>query len=178
MLGRALSKAVNDEFFRWFHLVRYEAARELADGATWHGFRPDEEMFREFVTVNLETDRAGCIADAKLCLDRAFIEHPKEGPFAREITASFLRWVLPETAQKEAGGFLQELGPNVIRFKGALAPAMSAPEPSALQRVYLGRDKDAAMDLGDVALRLTNLQARDGPRDPRHDWIWIRVARR
>ena len=100
---------------------------------------------------------------------------------AREITASFLRWVLPETAQKEAGGFLQELGdlgPNVIRFKGALAPAMSAPEPSALQRVYLGRDKDAAMDLGDVALRLTNLQARDGPRDPRHDWIWIRVARR
>jgi hypothetical protein len=55
---------------------------------------------------------------------------------------------------------------------------MSAPEPSALQRVYLGRDKDAAMDLGDVALRLTNLQARDGPRDPRHDWIWIRVARR
>jgi hypothetical protein len=96
MLGRALSKAVNDEFFRWFHLVRYEAARELADGATWHGFRPDGEKFRELVTVNLETDRAGCIADAKLCLDRAFIEHPKDGPFARDITATFLRWVLPE----------------------------------------------------------------------------------
>jgi hypothetical protein len=181
MLGRALSKAVNDDFFRWFHLVRYEAARELADGATWHGFRPDGEKFREFVTVNLETDRAGCIADAKLCLDRAFIEHSKDSPFARDITASFLRWALPEPAQKEAGGFLQELGdlgPNVIRFKGAPAPVSLAPEPSALHRVYLGRDKDAAMDLGDVALRLTNLQARDGPRDPRHDWIWIRVVRR
>jgi hypothetical protein len=42
----------------------------------------------------------------------------------------------------------------------------------------LGRDKDAAVDLPDIALRLTNLQARDGPRDPQHDWIWIRVVRR
>jgi hypothetical protein len=36
------------------------------------------------VTVNLETDRDGCIADAKLCLDRAFIEHAKEGALARD----------------------------------------------------------------------------------------------
>jgi hypothetical protein len=181
MLGRALTKAVNHQFFRWFHLVRYEAPRTLADGTTWHGFRPDGEKFRELVTVNLETDRAVCIADAKLCLDRAFVEHPKDAPFARDITASFLRWILPETEQREIGGFLQELGdlgPNVIRFRGAPAPAAAAPEPSALHRVYLGRDKDAAVDLRDMALRLTNLQARDGPRDPQHDWIWIRVVRR
>ena len=180
MLGRALVKAVDHEFFRWFHLVRYEAARDLADGATWHGFRPEGEKFRELVTVNLETDRAGCIADAKLCLDRAFIEHAKDAPFARDITAIFLRWILPEGAQREVGGFLQELGdlgPNVIRFKGAPAP-IAAAEPSALHRVYLGRDKDAAVEIGDVTLRLTNLQARDGPRDPQHDWIWIRVVRR
>jgi hypothetical protein len=180
MLGRALSKAVNHEFFRWFHLVRYEAPRTLADGTTWHGFRPEGEKFRDLVTVNLETDRAACIADAKLCLDRAFIEHPKDGPFARDISAGFLRWVLPETAQREIGGFLQELGdlgPNVIRLKGVSAPAV-AMEPSRLHRVYLGRDKDAAMDLADIALRLTNLQARDGPRDPQHDWIWIRAIRR
>jgi hypothetical protein len=181
MLGRALTEAVDHEFFRWFHLVRYEAARELTDGATWHGFRPDGEKFRALVTVNLETDRAGCIADAKLCLDRAFIEHSKDGPFARDVTASFLRWVLPEEVQKEVGGFLQELGdlgPNVIRFKGAPMPASAGGEPSGLHRVYLGRDKDAALDIGHVALRLTNLQARDGPRDPQHDWIWIRVVRR
>jgi len=180
MLGRALTKAVDHEFFRWFHLVRYEAPRGLADGATWHGFRPDGERFRDLVTVNLETDRSGCIADAKLCLDRAFIEHPKDGAFARDITASYLRWVLPEAAQKQAGGFLQELGdlgPNVIRFKGAPAPVVVA-EPSALYRVYQGKDKDAAVDLAEIALRLTNLQARDGPRDPQHDWIWIRVVRR
>jgi hypothetical protein len=58
--------------------------RELAGGATWHGFRPEGERFRELVTVNLETDRDGCIADAKLCLDRAFIEHAKEGALARD----------------------------------------------------------------------------------------------
>ncbi len=180
MLGRALSKAVDHEFFRWFNLVRYESPRALADGATWHGFRPDGERFRELATLNLETDSAGCIADAKLCLDRAFIEHGKDAPFARDITANFLRWVLPETAQRQAVGFLQELGdlgPNVIRLKGAPAPAAAA-EPSALYRVYLGRDKDASADLGEVALRLTNLQARDGPRDPQHDWIWIRVVGR
>jgi hypothetical protein len=180
MLGRALSKAVDHEFFRWFHLVRYEAARDLVDGATWHGFRPEGVKFRELVTVNLETDRAGCIADAKLCLDRAFIEHAKDAPFARDITASFLRWILPEAAQREVGGFLQELGdlgPNVIRFKGVPAP-VAAVESSALHRVYLGRDKDAAVTFGEGILRLTNLQARDGPRDPQHDWIWIRAVRR
>lgn len=179
MLGRALTRAVDHEFFRWFHLVRYEAPRGLADGATWHGFRPEGARFRDLVTVNLETDRVGIIADAKLCLDRAFIEHAKDGPFARDITASFLRWVLPEPVQNDLGDFLQELGdlgPNVIRFKGAPTPIPPA-QPSALHRVYLGQDKDAALDLTGVTVRLTNLQARDGPRDPQHDWIWIRVAR-
>jgi hypothetical protein len=179
MLGRALTQAVDHEFFRWFHLVRYEPPRGLADGATWHGFRPDGEKFRELVTVNLETDRAGVIADAKLCLDRAFIEHPKDGPFARDITTSFLRWILSETAQQAVGGFLLELGdpgPNVIRFKGAAVP-VPAGAPSALYRTFLGQDKDAAADLAGMSLRLTNLQAREGPRDPQHDWIWIRVLR-
>jgi hypothetical protein len=179
MLGRVLTQTVDQDFFRWFHLVRYEAPRGLADGATWHGFRPEGERFRDLVTVNLETDRATCIADAKLCLDRAFIEHPKDGAFARDITASFLRWVLPEAAQKEIGGFLQalgDLGPNVIRFKGAPAQVPAA-QPGALHRAYLGQDKDAAVDLKGMTLRLTNLQARDGPRDPQHDWIWIRVVR-
>ena len=179
MLGRVLTLTVDQDFFRWFHLVRYEPPRALADGAIWHGFRPEGERFRDLVTVNLETDRDTCITDAKLCLDRAFIEHPKDGAFARDITASFLRWVLPEAAQKEISGFLQELGdlgPNVIRFKGAPAPVPTA-QPSALHRAYLGQDKDASVDLKGMTLRLTNLQARDGPRDPQHDWIWIRVVR-
>src|SRR3954469_18127004 len=122
MLGRTLAQAVDQEFFRWFHLVRYEAARGLADGATWHGFRPEGEKFRDLVTVNVETDRDGRIADAKLCLDRAFVTHPKDGAFAKDITASFLRWALSEAAQIEIATFLQELGdfgPNVIRLKGA-----------------------------------------------------------
>jgi len=179
MLGRALTEAVSHDFFRWFHLTRYEAPRGLADGATWHGFRPEGETFRELVTVNIETDSAGQIAEAKLCLDRAFVEHPKDAAFARDITASFLRWGLPGAALAGLGGFLSELGdlgPNVIRFKGAPAPVPSA-APSALHRVYLGRDKDAAVDFTGASLRVTNLQAREGPRDPRHDWIWIRITR-
>jgi hypothetical protein len=178
MLGRKLKDSIDHDFFRWFHLARYEAPRDLADGATWHGFRPEGAKFRELVTVNLETDGTGRIADAKLCLDRAFIEHPKDGAFARDITASFLRWILPEAALSELGGFLRELGdlgPNVIRIKGApnLTPAA---EPSVIYRVYLGQNKDGAIDLSGVSVRLTNLQAREGPRDPLHDWIWIRVV--
>jgi hypothetical protein len=180
MLGHALTQAIDHDFFRWFHLVRYEAPRELADGATWHGFRPEGEKFRDLVTVNLETDGAGRIADAKLCLDRALVEHPTDRAFARDITASFLRWVLPAVVPTQLGRLLQalgDLGPNVIRLKGAPEP-VQPPEPtaSALYRVYLGQDKDAAVDLSGMSLRLTNLQARDGPRDPRHDWLWIRCA--
>lgn len=178
MLGRKLTESVDHDFFRWFHLARYEAPRQLADGSTWHGFRPEGATFRELVTINLETDGEERIADAKLCLARAFVEHPKDGAFARDITASFLRWILPEVVPTGIARFLQELrdyGPNVIRLKGA--PLVQPSEPSALYRVYLGRDKDATVDWTGASLRLTNLQARDGPRDPQHDWIWIRILR-
>jgi hypothetical protein len=177
MIGSALSPALNEEFFRWFHLERHEPRQALADGRTWHGFQPSGAKFQTLATVNLETDAADCIIDAKLCLDRAFVEHPKDGAFARDITTSFLRWALSPDQQAVLAGFLGELGdlgPNVIRL--ARAPAPLPPEnPGALYRVYLGRDKDAEQALPGAVLRLTNLQAREGPRDPRHDWIWIRL---
>jgi hypothetical protein len=179
MLGRKVAEAADHDFFRWFHLVRYEAPRQLADGATWHDFRPEGAQFRDLVTVNLETDSSDRITDAKLCLDRAFIEHPKDGPFARDIAASFLRWSVPreEQGRDDLIAFLQELGdfgPNVIRLAGPPAPRC---DPTALSRVFLGQDKEGAISLGQAQLKLVNLQAREGHRDPQHDWIWIRVLR-
>jgi hypothetical protein len=177
MIGSTLAAAMNQEFFRWFHLERYEPPQGLADGRTWHGFRPSGEKFQPLVTVNLETDAGDCIIDAKLCLDRAFVEHPKDGAFARDIATSFLRWALSQDQQATLVGFLSELGdlgPNVIRLsRNAPAPTGG---PGPLYRVYLGQDKDAEQALPGAVLRLTNLQAREGPRDPQHDWIWIRVV--
>jgi len=180
MLGRGLKDTIDHDFFRWFHLGPYEAPRGLTDGATWHGFRPEGAAFRERVTVNLEADGGGRITEAKLCLDRAFIEHPKDGAFARDITVSFLRWSLPEAAKAGLGAFLEELGdlgPNVIRLKGAPAPPLPS-QPTAAYRVFLGRDKDVDLVLPGCAVRITNLQAREGPRDPQHDWLWLRVLAR
>jgi len=177
MIGSELKAALDQESFRWFHLERYEPAQGLADGRTWHGFRPAGATFKALATVNLETDAADRIIDAKLCLDRAFVEHQKDGAFARDITASFLRWMLSLDQQGAIGGFLAELGdfgPNVIRLSRALAPPPGS--PGALYRVFLGRDKTAEQALPGAVLRLNNLQAREGPRDPQHDWIWIRVA--
>ena len=178
MLGRGLKEALDHEFFRWFHLARYEPPRALADGATWHGFRPAGEKFSALVTVNLETDAAAHVADATLCLDRAFVEDRSEGAFARDLAASFLRWAVPPDEQPLLADLLAELGdlgPNVIRLGDV--PAMALPsEPTPLYRTYLGRLKEAELALPGKVLRLVNLQARDGPRDPRHDWIWIRVA--
>jgi len=177
MIGSKLTQALDQEFFRWFSLERYEPSRTLADGSSWHGFRPSGETFKTLVTVNLETagDR---ITDATLCLDRAFVEHPKDGAFARDITASFLRWVLSANQQAAIAGFLGELGdlgPNVIRL--ARTPPPPPPQsPGPLYRVFIGQDKTAEQALEGVVLRLNNLQAREGPRDPRHDWIWIRVV--
>ena len=42
MIGSELTRALDQEFFRWFHLERYEPAQALADGRAWHGFRPSE----------------------------------------------------------------------------------------------------------------------------------------
>jgi hypothetical protein len=178
MIGSELKRALDQEFFRWFHLERYEPAQALADGRAWHGFRPSGEKFRALVTVNLETDAADRIIDAKLCLDRAFVDHAKDGAFARDITASFLRWALSEDQQAAVTnllGALGDLGPNVIRLASTPAP-MPPGNPDALTRTYLGREKDAEQALPGALLRITNLQARDGPRDPQHDWIWIRVV--
>ncbi len=180
MIGSPLQSALDGEFFRWFHLERYEPPQALADGRTWHGFRPSGEKFKALVTVNLEADARDCILDAKLCLDRAFIEHQKDGAFARDITASFLRWALTPEQQAAIAAFhaeLGDLGPNVIRLAGTPAPP-PPDRPGDLYLVYLGRDKTAEQALPGVVLRLTNLQARDGPRDPQHDWIWIRVVAR
>lgn len=176
MIGAELKRALVQDFVRRFALEQYEPPQALADGRTWHGYRPAGEKFQALVTVNLETDAGDRITDAKLCLDRAFIEHPKDGAFARDISASFLRWALLAEQQAEIVGFLEELGdlgPNVIRL--SRTPPQPSRDAGALYRVFLGRDKDAEHALPGALLRMTNLQARDGPRDPRHDWIWIRV---
>jgi hypothetical protein len=176
MIGSELTRALEQEFFRWFSLERYEAPRTLADGSTWHGFRPSGERYKPLVTVNLETDGER-IRDATLCLDRAFIEHPKDGPFARDIAAGYLRWALSADQQAAIGGFLNELGdlgPNVIRL--SRTPPVPSGDPSPLYRVFLGSEKTAEQSFPGAVLRLNNLQAREGSRDPRHDWIWIRVV--
>lgn len=176
MLGGRIAEATEAEFFRWFHLARYEKPRTLADGAIWHGFRPEGVKFRDLVTVNLEADKDR-LTDATLCLDRAFVEHPKDGAFARDITASYLRWALGASEQEALADVLAELGdlgPNVIRLAGAPAPAIPA-QPTELYAAYLGRSKQGERLLPGKRLLFNNLQARDGPRDPRHDWIWIRI---
>lgn len=178
MLGKTLSAATSDDFFRWFDWERYEPASKLADGNVWNGFRPKGEKFRALATLNVETDAADRVVDMTLCLDRAFIEQPKDAPFARDLAASFLRWALSETERRAIADFLNELwdlGPNVIRL-GNAAPLPADPSPP--YRVFLGRDKDCDIDFPDRRLRLVNLQARDGPRDPRHDWIWLRLHRK
>ena len=179
MLGSTPKDAIDHDFSRWFHLERYEAPRLLADGATWHGFRPEGARFRDLVTINLEADGAERITEVKLCLDRAFIEHPKDGAFARDVTVSFLHWATPDGEQDELRSFLRELGdlgPNVIRLARTPQPEPIG-ERTPLYRTYLGEQKEAELALAAARLKLTNLQARDGPRDPQHDWIWIRLSR-
>jgi hypothetical protein len=176
MLGDRLDAALSNEFFQWFHLERYEPPQALADGKTWHGFRPEGKKFRDLVTLNLET-AADRIAETTLCLDRAFVEHAKDGAFARDLAASYLRWTLSQEEQASIRDFMSELGdlgPNVIRLASAVPPPVPA-QPSNAYRVFIGRDKDCEIALPGKILRLVNLQARDGPRDPRHDWIWLRV---
>lgn len=177
MLGQKLRDAIASEFFKWFHLTRYEPPQRLADGLMWHGFRPEGPKFRPLVTFNLECDAKDRIVDATLCLDRAFIEHGADGAFARDLTASFLRWVFPEDERAELADFLAELGnmgPKVIRLASARLPELPSQQTEAY-RVYLGRDKTCEFVLPAKILRLNNLQARDAPRDPAQDWLWLRA---
>lgn len=87
--GSTPDTVVATDFYRWFHLEQ-TAAMPTEDGRTTAAYR-SAGQFRELAALHIEADADGW-TDA-LCLQvvRSFVDDPREGIFARDLIASFIR---------------------------------------------------------------------------------------
>jgi hypothetical protein len=174
-LGCSLAQARQGPFFSWFCLEPYG---QIEDAGTQtradsirsrHRFRPSGPSFRSLVVLELGLDPDQVIVTASLRVDRTFIASPRIRPFARDLTASFLRWALPEVAQCALTADIERIGQfcdgqsTVIVPRGYLIQSWLRSlralhlEPAAAE-VFIGRRRHARRRIGGTPILFENLQ--------------------
>lgn len=146
------------EFFTWFHLAPVGAPTAAGSGA-WHSFRPTGSAFQTLVEVDVLSEADGTIDAAFLGLDRAFIDSPSNGAFARDISKSFLTWTLRKPSPRIADlianlADLSSAGTTIL-MRGP-APAPPPPDTTGAYRVYLGSGQHASFTDDGATLAFTN----------------------
>jgi hypothetical protein len=151
--GDTLAGLTDNGFFNWFNLA---ATGETA-GEGEAIYRPTGEVFHALVSLTSRAGPAGELQSLALAVERAFIDSPRQGSFARDIIKSFLGAV--------AGPQDQTLGPIVteIQFRDAPGPILMRGDPPALPDkpspaflVMTGAKSSAEIDLARVRLTLAN----------------------
>jgi hypothetical protein len=149
-------------FFTWFHLDPLGDPVPASSGRTWHCFRPDGAAFRALVELDVLTDASGRILQSRLGLDRVFVDHPRNGIFARDLVKSYLQWGLAEAAGAEAQALIENIGNPaaagvpVLMRRGA-APPPPGEDTTGGYLAYLGRRASAEAVLGNSKLTIANL---------------------
>lgn len=139
-LGSRLEEARGSEFFCWFSFAEAGAAKDEG-GNTVISFRPEGEKFHDLVKLEAALDEGNRIARLSLSLSRSFVDHERDGIFARDISKSFLRSALPQTE----GGSITALADEIewrhdfpVITRSSARPQLP-PQPSAGFLTYIGR---------------------------------------
>lgn len=151
LLGSSFGDAIASPFFSWFHFEPAEVPRR---------FRPSGAAFHALVALDVETtgeprlgagaprpEGAEQVAGVTLRVLRRFIDDPRNGVFARDVTKSFLRAALsPEMltaipAMSDTVAAIEDLSqsvPVIVRTRSPWhAPDTTVSTPG--YDVYLGR---------------------------------------
>jgi len=175
------------DFFTFFHLSEAGVPANAAPSA-WHAFRPSGPAFHDLVELDVLTSPDGTIGAAYLGLDRAFVDDPQNGVFARDIVKSFLAW-MDRKPSPRLGSLIANLADlsnsgTVILMRGA-PPAPPPPDGTGTYGVYLGRDQSARFSDDAIELALTNFpgklpreglfQAVAGQERPTPGPAWLRI---
>jgi hypothetical protein len=165
-LGGRLEKAKETHFFRWFHLQ--ETQRQQSGSQTVISFQPSGEKFRRVVTLLVTTDSRDQIQALELVLARTFVDHPRDGIFARDLAKSFLQAVASNGASREITDLINEI--QYPMFHGAAvigqtppAAIKLPPTPTPGYQVYLGRETASTLDLANLRLQLENRRVGETP---------------
>jgi hypothetical protein len=160
--GRTLALERKGHFFSWFQLDPVGEPAPASSGRNWHCFRPNGEAFRTLVELDVLIDAAGRILEQRLGLDRAFVDHPRNGIFARDLAKSYLQWGLSGPLDAPARTLIDNIAnpaaagvPVLIRAR-AMPPAPDL-DTTGGYLVYLGRRTSAEAIFGNSKLTITNL---------------------
>jgi hypothetical protein len=158
--ARKLDDERRGHFFSWFHLDPLGEPAPTGSGRAWHCFRPNGDAFRAFVELDILVDQAGRILESSLGLDRAFLDHPRNGAFARDLAKSYLQWGLGEPTRAPARALID----NIANLAGSNVPVLMRSMPPAPDEdttggylVYLGRRTEAEAIVGNSKLTMANI---------------------
>jgi hypothetical protein len=153
-----LSGLLKTEFFTFFHLQR--AGAEQEGGSTRVIFRPGSDKFRELVSLVVVVDGNDVVLQRQLSLSRAFIDHPRDGIFARDIAKSHLLAALSREEKPQVAELVGELfrPRSLVSIPGARRDAkLPMLTASAAYLTYLGRREAYQRNLMHHLLKLANV---------------------
>lgn len=87
------------DFYRWFHLEQTEMIR-TEDGGTTATYRSTGQ-FRELAAIHIVAGADGWTDALSLQVARSFVDDPREGVFARDLVASFIREAAAEQGYED-----------------------------------------------------------------------------
>jgi hypothetical protein len=128
-VGSPRASLYGSDFWRFFNLERVDSTVAEGGRRTDLSFRPRGPMFREKVLVHVTELADSGVTAVELTLDRAFVDDPRNGIFARDIARSLLRTAVPASDLPSIAGLAQEI-----------EMPRPAPNPSEGYRAYLGTE--------------------------------------
>ena len=161
-LGPTVEEAQKTGFFTWFHLAE-TGSQAAGNGRTKVEFRPTGEKFHDLAKLVVECeDATRVIRSLELRLARTFIESRGNGPFAADITKSFLISATPEADEEAVSPVAHEIteraysAGGVIYGPGYQRPVLpEKPRPGFL--VYVGQRAEAKIALTELVVWFRNV---------------------
>lgn len=168
--GATGADVLTTDFYSFFHLA--ETARSTRPDGVRITYRPTGR-FRDVVSVDVDTTATppgGGLNGLRLRVGRSFVEDPRDGVFARDVVASFVREVAADHGDPDAvAALLDELRsrPLAGARNGRTPTAYTDENPvPAMPRqpgdfggvfgVYSGYDAAATVHLADGYLNVSN----------------------
>jgi hypothetical protein len=166
-LGERLERAKKMDFFTSFRLEQTGSSK-APGGNTLVTFKPAGERFRPLVTVLVTIDSNNRIQVMELSLARSFVDHRKDGIFARDIAKSLLRSAIPkedrgaiETLANEVEFDLKDL--ETPRLATGTPPVELPAKPTPGYLTFLGKQQIHKEMFSKSRLLVENTRGDDGP---------------
>jgi hypothetical protein len=166
-LGTRLDDLKKTDLFTWFHLEQTAIEQDKQDQRVV-SFKPEGEKFRPLTTIKVTLAPDGQVSALELLLSRSFVEHGRDGVFARDIAKTFLHTLVPQDDRGATTDLANEIEYHYPQNMPILLLTRRRPEvllPTVLTpgyQAFLGKRQLYEQVLSRCTLKLENLQGESG----------------